>query len=179
MAPVRLILTLILSLLLSACVSTQTNSTPEAAQTSGVITEVSGTDVLELMQASGYDVVLDSDGDVRWELHQDVAWILILNEGQVLQFWSYYDGRGIGLAEVNDWNKRYYYSKTYLDDDNDVIIEIDLDLKGGTTYGAILEFIYTADLSFAVWLEELVGLGRMQAGLDRSAETRLSYAASP
>jgi hypothetical protein len=179
MAHTRLTLTLLLSLLLSACVTTQTRDTSQAPQATEVITRVSGTELLELMQASGYDVVLDNDGDIRWELHQDVAWILILNEGQVLQFWSYYDGRGIGLAEVNDWNKRYYYSKTYLDDENDVIIEIDLDLKGGTTYGAIVEFIHTADLSFEVWLNELVGLGRMQARLESGAVARLSHAASP
>lgn len=163
MASIRLALILTLTFMLTACVSTPTTEPLPAAEDSRIINQISGSDLLELMLAAGYDVTLDEDGDIRWELHQDLAWILILNEGQILQFWSYYGAPGIGLAEVNEWNKRYYYSKTYIDDDNDIIIEIDLDLKGGTTAGAILEFIYTADLSFGVWLDELIGLSRMQA----------------
>lgn len=163
MASIRLVLMLTLSFFLTACANTQTTEPPSAAQDSRVITHITGADLLALMRAAGYDVTLDEDGDIRWELHQDLAWILVLSDGQLLQFWSYYDAPGLGLAEVNEWNKRYYYSKSYIDDDNDVIIEIDLDLKGGSTAGAILEFIYTADLSFEVWLEELIGLSRMQA----------------
>lgn len=163
MATTRLALTLALSILLSACVSTQTTEPVTAANDPRIITRIDGTDLLELMLAAGYNATLDDDGDIRWELHQDLAWVLILNDSQLLQFWSYYHAPAVGLAEVNEWNKRYYYSKTYIDDDNDLVIEIDLDLKGGTTAGAILEFIYTADLSFEVWLSDLVGLNRIQA----------------
>lgn len=163
MASIRLAPILTLIFLLTACVSTQTTEPRSAADDPRIINQISGTDLLELMLAAGYDVSLDDDGDIRWELHQDLAWILVLSDGQLLQFWSYYGAPGVGLAEVNEWNKRYYYSKTYIDDDNDIIIEIDLDLKGGTTAGAILEFIYTADLSFEVWLDDLIGLNRMQA----------------
>ncbi|MCH8531114.1 MAG: YbjN domain-containing protein [Saccharospirillum sp.] len=171
MASIRLALILTLTFLLTACASTQTTEPRSAAEDPRIINQISGNDLLELMLAAGYDADLDDDGDIRWELHRDLAWILVLNEGQLLQFWSYYGAAGVGLADVNEWNKRYYFSKTYIDDDNDIVIEIDLDLKGGTTAGAILEFIYTADLSFDVWLNDLIGLNRMQAQFSKDPLT--------
>ncbi|SDF51902.1 Putative sensory transduction regulator [Thermus arciformis] len=46
-------------------------------------------------------------------------------------------------ARINEWNREKLFSRAYLDEDGDPVVEADLDLEGGVTDGAIREFLET------------------------------------
>ena len=47
-----------------------------------------------------------------------------------IQFWTYWDEEAT-LDKVNEWNKDTRFGKLYIDGDNDVILEYDVNLLGG------------------------------------------------
>lgn len=49
-----------------------------------------------------------------------------------IQFWAYWDNEP-SLETINGWNKDTRYGKIYLDQDNDVVLEYDVNLLGGVS----------------------------------------------
>ena len=47
------------------------------------------------------------------------------------------------LGRINEWNASKRYTRAYLDKEGDPVLEADLDLEGGVSYGALAEFIKT------------------------------------
>jgi len=47
-----------------------------------------------------------------------------------IQFWAYWDGTP-ELSKVNEWNKNTRYGKVYLDQDEDLVLEFDINLLYG------------------------------------------------
>jgi hypothetical protein len=50
----------------------------------------------------------------------------------------------VELKHVNQWNKRYRFSKAYLDDDGDPLLEADLELTG-VTRETVVKFVQNFD----------------------------------
>jgi hypothetical protein len=50
----------------------------------------------------------------------------------------------VELKHVNQWNKRYRFSKAYLDDEGDPLLEADLDLSG-VTRETVIKFVQNFD----------------------------------
>lgn len=50
----------------------------------------------------------------------------------------------VELKHVNQWNKRYRFSKAYLDDDGDPLLEADLELTG-VTRETVIKFVQNFD----------------------------------
>lgn len=53
-----------------------------------------------------------------------------------IQFWAYWDAEP-PLDRINAWNKDTRFGKVYLDQDNDVVLEFDVNLLGGVHPRAI------------------------------------------
>jgi hypothetical protein len=60
------------------------------------------------------------------------------------------------LAKVNAWNKTKRFSRSYLDDDDHVCLELDLDLAGGVTPDRVRDFLKTCRSAFQLWCREVV-----------------------
>lgn len=59
------------------------------------------------------------------------------------------------LERVNEWNQKRRFSRAYLDEDGDPVLEADLDLAGGVADEAIRAFLdlFEASLrAFAAWI---------------------------
>ena len=76
--------------------------------------------------------------------------VLFFNKKRNCQLYAGFRNKP-GLAAVNAWNKSKRFSRAYLDRVNDAVIESDLDFDGGTTVGAIKEFIRTFKLSVTAY----------------------------
>jgi hypothetical protein len=50
---------------------------------------------------------------------------------------------GPSLEKINEWNRTKRYARAYLDKEGDPRVEVDLDLEGGVTEGAIKELFRT------------------------------------
>jgi hypothetical protein len=65
---------------------------------------------------------------------------LLFNKGKNIQFYASFKKR-VPLTRINEWNAGKRYTRAYLDKDGDPVLEADLDLEGGVSPRALLEFI--------------------------------------
>src|SRR5436305_795324 len=70
--------------------------------------------------------------------------VILINNQENLQLHAGFRSEGqLSLKLINNWNKSKRYSRAFLDNDNDPILESDLDLSGGATAGTIKEYLRT------------------------------------
>lgn len=127
-----------------------------AAQDQAVISSITVAQLKSILKEEGYAVSIDEDGDILWKIEGYRNYLVISDEGQYVQFQSSFEDSDATMETVNEWNKTKRYSRSYLDDDNDPILELDLDLEGGITRGRINSFLKTCTASFKAWLSEVI-----------------------
>lgn len=69
--------------------------------------------------------------------------IVIFNKGETMQLFAGFQSTGTSLSTINAWNKDHRFTRAYLDNDNDPVLESDLDLTGGVTQENVDEFVRT------------------------------------
>lgn len=79
----------------------------------------------------------------------------VLSDGESVQAYFGRTGTKARLADVNKWNKDKRYSRAYIDDDGDPVLELDLDMAGGVTAARIKDFISTVKLSVSLFSSEV------------------------
>ncbi|MFT5680132.1 MAG: hypothetical protein ACI8RZ_001037 [Myxococcota bacterium] len=57
--------------------------------------------------------------------------------------------------KINEWNRGKRFARAYLDSVGDPCLEIDLDLEGGVSAGAVKELIRTSRISSQVFMEHV------------------------
>ena len=84
--------------------------------------------------------------------------LLIINDkGDSIQFYiGFDDAEKTNLVRVNEWNKTRKYSRSYLDEEGDPILMLDLDRVGGVTGERIIDYLQTCRLSLPLWKREVV-----------------------
>ena len=109
------------------------------------------------MGVLGYrDVEIDADDDVLVGDMQGYRVLFLvgsMDEGVILAKLALTD-HGLTLEDMNAWNREYMYSRVYLDEDNDVILEAELDMVGGVTIDRVVDFVKTFDQSVALFAEQ-------------------------
>lgn len=121
-----------------------------------VIESVTRNDVQELLEDEGFSVEVDEDGDLLWKLEGYNTWMFIAKDGESLQFYAPFGDGNATLKKVNTWNQTRRYSRSYLDDEGDPRLELDLDMAGGVTVARIKDFFLTCRVSFTAWTSEVV-----------------------
>jgi hypothetical protein len=132
----------------------RTTGTPSG--TSQVVESVTKTQMLSLMKAEGYAVETDSDGDIVWKIDGFRTFMFVSKDGASLQLFASFGDGNATLKKVNEWNKSKMYSRTYLDEDGDPCLELDLDMAGGVTVARIKDFLKTCRVSYQAWFLEVV-----------------------
>jgi len=108
-----------------------------------------------IMRDEGYAVDTDS-GKIVWKIDGMKALMLLGNDGESVQFYAAFADGNATLKKVNEWNKTKRYSRSYLDNDDDPCLELDLDLAGGVTLERIKDYLKTCRLSYQSWVTEVV-----------------------
>lgn len=121
-----------------------------------VLERVTLREIAEVMKREGYAVAIRDESFVEWKIDGRRTSVFISDDGQSIQFHVAFDDTGATLEKVNDWNRSKRYSRSYLDDDGDPHLELDLDYSGGITEKRVIEFLATCRLSFERWLTEVV-----------------------
>ena len=60
------------------------------------------------------------------------------------------------MDKINAWNAGKRYSRSYLDEEKDPCLELDLDLAGGVTRERIVDFLLTCKQSLATCEKEVL-----------------------
>ncbi len=117
---------------------------------------VSKEELIELMNGEGFTVREGGDSFLEWRIDGYKSQVFIGADGESLQFHSSFVDDAVSLADVNAWNQQYRYSRSYLDDDDDPHLVLDLDLAGGVAEARITDFLRTCRLSFVRWVETVI-----------------------
>jgi hypothetical protein len=99
---------------------------------------------------------IDKDGDVIVKMH-DVSVLLLVasTKHTVIQFKCSMTGTKATLRLVNAWNQKKRFTKAYLDDDGDPVLEMDLDLEGGVAEDRVRDSIKTFAISVRTFIDTL------------------------
>lgn len=134
---------------------------PAAQAAERIITQVTVEDIARIMKAEGYAVTVepagdDSEADVLWKLDGSKCIIFTYDDGHAIQFYVGFTDTDATLREINDWNRTKRFSRSYLDDEGDPCLELDLDLAGGVTEARMQDFFKTCKVSFQQWHKAII-----------------------
>ncbi len=137
-----------------SALAAQTGSSTQYAANDVLIQSLSNAQLIQLMKAEGYTASIEESGEVRWKLDGLNTFITIDKDQQSLLFYVSFENEDdlVTLERVNQWNLSKRYSRSYLDEEGDPFLELDLDLKGGVTRERVINFLKTCRLSFSSWL---------------------------
>lgn len=123
---------------------------------SAVLTKITARDAEALFRDLGYTgIETDRDGDLV--VHMQGMKVLVLigsASGTSMQMRFGITDTKADLNSVNTWNKTKMYSRAYLDDDGDPVLEAEQDLAGGVTRDRLKDFIKTFDISLMTFIKE-------------------------
>lgn len=153
----------LLALVLSAC--TVTGPERPAASAGGVFTSVSGGEVQTILQNAGYraELGVDNVGDPMISSSAGgLGYTLYFYEcsGEKrcdsLVFWAGFamDDKP-SLDTINQWNQTKRFSRAYLDEEGDPILEMDLLVDGGITEAAFVETLNLWDQSLPLFAQHV------------------------
>lgn len=114
-----------------------------------------------LLKSEGFTYTVDKGGDIVWKIDGFRTRLVRTKsdgvENACLQFHAVFENDGDATSKkINLWNKTKRYSRTYLDDDGDPVLELDLDMSGGVTKERVASFLKTCRLSFTAWRREVL-----------------------
>jgi hypothetical protein len=112
--------------------------------------------IFDIMQKQGYNVeLIGIDAAINWTIHGDIVSITIDNPNQInfYTFVSHSDVVRKSIYDSNKWNTEYRYSKMYVDRDENVVFELDIDLTGGVTEDRIIGYFNKCFISYNAWLK--------------------------
>jgi hypothetical protein len=120
------------------------------------LSEVSTEQLQQMLEGMGYEVEQPKENVLKFAIEGNTA--MIINKKTNFQFYSFYKKRkSMDLKKVNEWNANKRFSRVYLDQDGDAVIEWDIDLEGGMTPGALKESIRTYRLAVMAFVRFLNG----------------------
>jgi hypothetical protein len=109
-----------------------------------------------MLESMGYEVEQPKEDVLQFAIEGHTA--LVINKKKNMQLYSYFKKqKKMDLKKVNEWNATKRFSRAYLDQDGDAVIEWDVDLEGGTTQGQLQESIRTYRLGVMTFVRFLNG----------------------
>lgn len=134
------------SISIAAAALITTLGTPAFAQ---MVSAADPASIVAAVQAMGYQAELtkDDDGDPLIRSALDGSKFAIIFYGctknracQTIQFYAgFKSDENVSVETMNEWNKTKRFSRAYIDNDKDPVIEMDVDLDDGGMSRALFE----------------------------------------
>ena len=106
-----------------------------------LLEKTSQPELLEILKNEGYAASVDEDGKLIWKIEGYRAVLHVGENGTNILFRVSIQNSDATLKIVNKWNMDMSYSRSYLDDDGDVNLELDIDMDGGIGPYRLLEYL--------------------------------------
>lgn len=142
---------------LAACLIMLLSASIVHADDSAVIHSLSSAQMKSFLQAEGFpNIEIDSDDDllVRMQSYRIIIFVRENNYRNVKYRFALANTSAT-LRDVNEWNLNKSYTKAYLDNDGDPVLEMDVDLEGGVTVARVKDSIRTFNQSMSLFLREV------------------------
>ncbi len=128
---------------------------PVHADERQIVERVTAAEMKDLLQAEGFaDVQIHGGENLVVRMNGLQVLVLVRNE-TVVQFRLYMPVE-TSLDVINEWNMTKMFTKAYLDQDGDPVLEMDVDLDGGITEARLRDAIRTFSLSQIAFMRELL-----------------------
>ena len=101
------------------------------------------------------DLTYDEINDGAYSFKMNGYKVILVNKGEDIQIFAIFSGKKITLTRINEWNKTKRFSRAYLDDDGDAVLDADLDFEGGVTGETLLRFLKIFSDSVEAFSEHL------------------------
>jgi hypothetical protein len=111
--------------------------------------------IMESMDLAAEEVAYLDSKALSWKLNGASTTILFLSGGEALQFYVAVTDTRATKDDLMEFNKKWRYSRSYMDEDGDPVLELDLDLAGGVCEGRVKDWLATCELAFSTWIEAL------------------------
>lgn len=121
-----------------------------------LLEKTSQPELFETLKTEGYAASIDDDGKLIWKIEGYRAILHVGENGSNILFRVSIQNSDATLKTVNKWNMDMSYSRSYIDDDGDVNLELDIDLDGGIGHARLLDYLKTCRVSFTRWLTDVV-----------------------
>ncbi|MGC2855400.1 YbjN domain-containing protein [Novispirillum sp. DQ9] len=127
------------------------------AETATVLTTLTAKKAEAMFRDLGYtSIEVDKDNDLVVTIQGMKVLVLVGSTGgSSMQMRFAVADTKATMARVNTWNKTKMYSRAYLDDDGDPVLEAEQDLVGGVTEERLKDFIKTFGVSLSAFLNEV------------------------
>ncbi|GEO82657.1 YbjN domain-containing protein [Pararhodospirillum oryzae] len=123
-----------------------------------VVEHLTASQVEQILQSQGFtNITTDQDGDLVVMMQGVKVLVLIgSNKGTSIDMQFSMSGTQATMEKVNTWNKTRRYSRAYLDDDGDPVLEAEQDLAGGVTTARLVDFFQTFVQSLSTFSREVL-----------------------
>lgn len=101
------------------------------------------------------DLTYEEINDGAYSFKMNGYKVILVNKGEDIQILAFFSGKKITLTRINEWNKTKRFSRAYLDDDGDAVLDADLDFEGGVTGETLLRFLKIFSDSVEAFSEHL------------------------
>jgi hypothetical protein len=110
-----------------------------------------------MIQHEGFpDVSVDPDGDLIVRMNGYRVLVSVSqNDFSVVLLRFALSGTRATLRDVNEWNSSKLFSRAYIDEDGDPVLEMDVDLAGGVTVARLRDLVRTFAQVQADFLREV------------------------
>lgn len=122
-----------------------------------IVTELTGERMKRSFTDEGFtDVRIDDDGDViaRMNGYQVIAFVQE-NDHPVLRYYFAIAGTDATLVDLDEWNRERYFTKAYMDNEGDPVLEMVVNLEGGITVANLRHSIRTYSQALTAFLAVL------------------------
>lgn len=120
------------------------------------IESISPKDLMAIFKSQGYSCEFSSERAIVWTIDGLRTTMILSSSGSQIMFRAAFGDGNATMKRVNNWNKNRQFSRSYLDDDGDPVLELDLDLEGGVTKERIIDYLKTCRTSYLQWVREVV-----------------------
>jgi len=143
--------------LLPAALAPQAPQAPATGSDETVLQSVDAETLKQILGQEGYlGVEIDKDGDLLFLIDGDKVVLTIEKDKKSIMVGDGWSGTNVDLRKVNEWNRDKKYSRAYIDDEGDPVLELDLDLTGGVTVARIKDFLRTVRTSLSYFFREVI-----------------------
>ncbi|MDW8372149.1 MAG: YbjN domain-containing protein [Planctomycetota bacterium] len=148
---------LLLTLCLACCLLLSASPTLAIALDTDIVQTLSSRQMVRLLAEEGFaGASIDRDDDIIVKMHGYKVLVMVRgNDYRKVTYRFAVSGTSANLKTVNEWNKKMAFTKAYLDNEGDPVLEMDVDLDGGVTVSRIRDSIKTFAQSLSVFLQQL------------------------
>jgi hypothetical protein len=121
-----------------------------------LITKISADELIAVLKEEGFSAKSDRPEVVAVKVEGlNVLFVLPEDHYSVQAYAGFKSDKGT-LSRVNEWNRTHRFSRAYIDNDGDPVIELDLDLTGGISKQRLVDYIKTVRISVLAYARHVL-----------------------